>query len=359
MISTYNTYKEKVLKGRYITISEIEILIDKLKIEKAIIGYSFLNKPIYKLKLGKGKTRVLIWSQMHGNESTGTKAIFDLINFVTNKSNNSQLKKDILSKATITIIPMLNPDGAALYTRVNAQQIDLNRDAVDLKASESKLLNKVLHEFKPDYCFNLHDQRSFFSVKPFNLPATLSFLAPSEDETRAVTDGRIKTMKIIVAINKVLQKYIPNQIGRYTDEFYPTATGDNFQKLGFNTILIESGHYPDDYLREETRKYTYFALLIGIDNIVNAQEIDYKDYFKIPNNEKKYFNKVLTNVILEDKKVIIGVFSQDKLVKNKIIYKDNFIILKINSEFKTNNIIDNKLVFREKYELIQYINNKI
>ena len=39
-------------------------------------------------------------------------------------------------------------------------------------------------------------------------------------------------MDVIVAMNDLLQQMIPNHVGLYTDEFYPTATGDNFQKLG-------------------------------------------------------------------------------------------------------------------------------
>ena len=42
--------------------------------------------------------------------------------------------------------------------------IDLNRDAVDRKAKESKLLRRILEEFQPDFCFNLHDQRTIFGV---------------------------------------------------------------------------------------------------------------------------------------------------------------------------------------------------
>ena len=85
----------------------------------------------------------------------------------------------------------------------------------------------------------------------------LSLLAPSIDLERTLTDGRKDTMAVIVAMNNTLQTIIPNFIGRYTDEFYPTATGDNFQKLGHNTILIEAGHYPDDYSRDVVRKYNY------------------------------------------------------------------------------------------------------
>ena len=65
-------------------------------------------------------------------------------------------------------------------------------------------------------------------------------------------------------MNALLEKIIPGHIGRYTDEFYPTATGDNFQKLGHNTILIEAGHYYNDYERDVVRKFNFYALLQGV-----------------------------------------------------------------------------------------------
>ena len=39
------------------------------------LGSSENNVPIYSLKIGTGKKKILLWSQMHGNESTGTKSI--------------------------------------------------------------------------------------------------------------------------------------------------------------------------------------------------------------------------------------------------------------------------------------------
>ncbi|WP_246054392.1 M14 family metallopeptidase [Antarcticibacterium flavum] len=59
---------------------------------------------------------------------------------------------------------MLNPDGARAYTRVNSRGVDLNRDAHNREEEESKVLRKVYNEFKPHYCFNLHDQRTIFSA---------------------------------------------------------------------------------------------------------------------------------------------------------------------------------------------------
>ena len=347
--------KEESIFGRYITLNSINRLIKKLNFEKKVLGYSFLEKPIYQIKLGSGKKKILIWSQMHGNESTGTKAIFDLLHLFSNPKKLKPLCDSILNSCTIIIIPMLNPDGAALYTRENAQKIDLNRDAVDLKAPESKLLYSTLHQFKPDYCFNLHDQRPFFSVGQENLPATLSFLAPSEDKNRTVTQGRKETMKVIVAMNNSIQKYIPNQIGRYTDEFYPTATGDNFQKAGFNTILIEAGHFPNDNDREITRKYNFLALLLGLKFVANSKDIDYKEYFNIPNIEKKYFNILLTNVLLNGKKIKVGVYLKDYLAGKTIKFKNEFLILQQNKKYNSKIIIPKKLIFNKKNDLVFYL----
>ena len=287
----FKEQKETSISGKWIRFKDIESLFQKYESKFLVqeIGTSEKGMPIYKLKIGTGKKKILLWSQMHGNESTGTKALFDLFNCFLN-TNKEQLQT-ILDACTLVFIPMLNPDGAEVYTRVNGNNIDLNRDAVDRIAKESKLLRSVLEDFNPQFCFNLHDQRTIFNVENTKNPATISFLAPSEEVTRALTKGRKQTMNVIVAMNAVLQKMIPNYIGRYTDEFYPTATGDNFQKLGYNTILIESGHYPDDYVREVSREYTFYAILQGLYHIAITEDFsEYKDYFTIPNNAKDFYD---------------------------------------------------------------------
>jgi murein tripeptide amidase MpaA len=44
---------------------------------------------------------------------------------------------------------MLNPDGASLYTRENANKVDLNRDSQDLTQPESKILRETMQPFVP------------------------------------------------------------------------------------------------------------------------------------------------------------------------------------------------------------------
>ncbi|WP_442266490.1 M14 family zinc carboxypeptidase [Tenacibaculum sp. ZS6-P6] len=314
----YPKIKEDKLFGKWITLSDIEPLVSSLNknlFQLDLLGKSEQNRNIFKLKLGNGRKKIMIWSQMHGNESTGTKALFDLFNFFESYSEHN-IAKSILDNCTITFIPMLNPDGALAYTRVNAKNIDLNRDAVDLLACESKLLRNTLDIINPKFCFNLHDQRTIFGVEGKNQPATISFLAPSEEESRKITSGRKETMNVIIAMNNLLQSIIPNQVGRYTDEFYPTATGDNFQKLGHNTILIEAGHYKDDYNREEVRKFNFYSLLKGLLHISTSDNFStYKSYFDIPNNNKQFFDVIHRYKNKED----IAYQYEDKIIDNQFV----------------------------------------
>ena len=314
------------LKGRYITLNDIEPLLMKYNTDNQvqIIGESVLGKPIYKYELGTGKTKVLLWSQMHGNESTTTKALFDFLNLL---NSNSDLAKNLLSEFSFCCLPMLNPDGALLYTRENANNIDLNRDAQNLTQPESKLLRSVFENFKPDYCYNLHDQRTIYGVGTDNIkPATVSFLAPAYNENRDINEGRAKAIKVIVAMNNILQKFIPNQVGRFDDSFNINCVGDTFQFLNVPTILIEAGHFQVDYDRELPRKFVFIALVEGLKKIYENDIVSNKieDYMNIPHNKICFYDFIYKNV--------------------KINYDNNKIITNFALQFKEE-IIDNQLVF--------------
>lgn len=319
----YKRYKEKSLYHRYITNSHIEPLIEKYKAELSvtILGDSVLGKPIYCLEIGTGKKRVLMWSQMHGNESTTTKAVFDLLNtlFFDNQVSN------ILSECTICIIPILNPDGAQAYTRVNANNIDLNRDAQNRSQPESILLRKLFDKFQPHYCYNLHGQRTIFSAGNHNKSAIVSFLAPAQDDACSITSNRKIAMELINVMNRLLQKEIPNQVGVYDDSFNINCVGDTFQTANVPTILFEAGHAPNDYSREETRRYIYISLLSSLDYIA-CNKIDgsnYKPYLNIPENEKLFSDIIIRNAtLIENGEVVdIGIQYEEVLKDGKIHFQ--------------------------------------
>jgi hypothetical protein len=318
----HQDYKETSLFGRYITLDEIEPLLVKYPIE--IIGQSVQGKPIYKLQLGSGTTRILMWSQMHGNESTTTKALFDFISLL---NSGSDLAQKLLSEFTFCMIPMLNPDGAKLYTRENANNIDLNRDAQNLSQPESKVLRKAFEDFKPNYCYNLHDQRTIYAAGQTNNPATVSFLAPAYNDNRDINEVRTKAMNVIVAMDKVLQQFIPNQVGRFDDSFNLNCVGDTFQYFNVPTVLFEAGHFQGDYDREITREYIFIALLSGLqyfyENDIVGNKIE--EYVKIPQNKVVFYDFVYKNVKINydgiEKNMNFAAQFKEVLKNNKITFE--------------------------------------
>ena len=313
----FNKHREPTLSGRYITNEMLSsLMVDFAKVfQTSVIGYSAEKRPIYSITVGHGKIKVLLWSQMHGNESTTTKAIIDLLHVF----NNSESLQDILNTCTLTILPMLNPDGAHYYTRFNANSVDLNRDAQALSQPESRVLRQVFDAFKPHYCFNLHGQRTIFGAGVSGKPATLSFLTPAEDSERSVTESRKCSMAIIASIYRCLKKELPNAIGRYDDEFNINCVGDTFQSLQVPTLLFEAGHYPNDYQREITRLYVFKALISALSSISKGVNDDsYNPYFEIPENVKNYYDIIVRNVGIQPNDHVL----QDVAIQFKEVLKE-------------------------------------
>lgn len=329
----YQKYQELSLSGRYLTLNHLEPLLSRY--QTAVVGQSVLGKPIYQLLLGSGKTKIFMWSQMHGNESTTTKALFDFINFLHSDTPESIT---ILEAFTFCLLPMVNPDGAETYTRENANGVDLNRDAQNLTQPESVVLRQVFETFQPHYAYNLHDQRTIFGAGESGHPATVSFLAPAFNEERDMNEIRIKAIDVIVAMNTCLQKVIPNQVGRFDDGFNLNCIGDTFQFLNVPTILFEAGHFQNDYEREQTRKFIFMALLSGInylnENDVVSNKID--DYLKIPQNKVVFYDFVYKNV--------------------KINYDGNEKIVNFAAQYKEV-LKDNKVGFEARIAQIDHLEN--
>ena len=302
LYKNFDKYKEKALSVRRFKQKDILPLIQKLPFEKLVVGHSYEGREIIKVALGQGKRQILLWSQMHGNEATATMAIFDIFNFLQDKSDLFQAEKEeILENLHLHFIPMLNPDGAERFIRYTAQGIDMNRDALRLQCPESRILKDNVGKLKPEFSFNLHDQGTRYSAGISPKQATVSFLATAYNEAREWNDVRIKSRQVIGHLNSVLQKFIPGSIGRFSDEFEPRAFGDNIQKWGSSLILIESGGLVGDPEKQEIRKLNFVAILSALLAISrgNYGHFSLQDYENIPQNEKALFDLKIENAQME------------------------------------------------------------
>ncbi|RYE21245.1 MAG: carboxypeptidase [Sphingobacteriales bacterium] len=298
----YPNFIESTLFNRLFSHREVTALLGKLpsafKVEE--IGRSEENRSIHCVKFGNGPCKVMLWSQMHGHEPTGTMALFDLVNFLQHP-DHSPVSNKISEACTLFMIPMVNPDGAEIHERRNSQQIDINRDFLAEHTAEGRLLKKTRAEIKPAFGFNLHDQITLWSINKTYLPATLSYLAPAIDNELSIDDTREKAMKVIADMFDGLTDFLPGQIGLFDDTFEPRAFGDNFQISGTSTILIEAGGLGEDPEKQEIRKYFFMSMLAGLNSISKGtyKQQTTEHYFSIPANDKKLFHLIIHNVNID------------------------------------------------------------
>ncbi len=303
--SWYKSNFDSRIKGRYLNLSMLLSVLENYEnvLHISSLGLSEEGREIPLIEFGNGRKKVLAWSQMHGNESTTTKAILDFLKFVTKPELFSTEVSNLLNKYTFYIVPMLNPDGAEKYARLNANEIDLNRDAQERSQLESKALRKLFDTIQPHLCLNLHDQRSMYGFKS-GLPATVSFLSPASDLNRTITPQREVAMKLIANMDSCLQEFIPNQVGRYDDSFNSNCVGDSFSMLGVPTILFEAGHYNQDYKREKTREFIFYAFLSLFGVIESSNKPDIEDYNNIPENETNFCDILLHNYKMDNDEIV-------------------------------------------------------
>ena len=302
LYESYADYRETALTERRFKHHDIVPLIEKLgdhpQVQLIREGKSTEGRDIFRMITGTGDIQVLLWSQMHGNEPTATMALFDVFHFLTADDGFNDIRAEILERITIHAVPMLNPDGTERYQRRTAFGIDMNRDALQLQAPESRLLKRLRDETDADFGFNLHDQSIRYSVDNSPKSAIIAFLAPAYDEDRSINPVRKRSMQLISQLEQMLQEFIPGHVATYSDDFEPRAFGDNIQKWGTSTILVESGGLKSDPEKQYIRKMNFLLLLESFRSIARQEYTGYsvEQYETIPPNRFRLHSTIFRNL---------------------------------------------------------------
>ena len=264
----------------YWSVLQPSLVSPRLKVEE--IGKSMMGRPIRSITFGSGPTKVLLWSQMHGDEATASMALADILGWLTASSADG-IRERLASSLTIVMIPMLNPDGAERFQRENAVGIDINRDARRLSTPEARALKGVHDRFKPDFGFNLHDQNARTRVGRTGPQAGIALLAPAADSARSWPPLRARARLIAAGLARDFDSQIPGRVSKYDDTFNPRAFGDLMGVWGTSTILIESGAMPNDPDKQGLRRLNAAAILRTLDAIATKayEQFDPNDYEKL------------------------------------------------------------------------------
>src|SRR5688500_8799377 len=113
LLEEHKDFKEKSITQRRFRHHQILDLLDKYSDKYQIeeIGKSVEGRPIKLIAIGRGETKILLWSQMHGDEPTSTMALMDILSFFESNNERFENAKDIIERQlTIYFIPVLNPD---------------------------------------------------------------------------------------------------------------------------------------------------------------------------------------------------------------------------------------------------------
>lgn len=249
------------------------------------VGRSVEGRPIFRLMLGHGPAKVLLWSQMHGDEPSATPALLDLAEYLLSHRDDAAVDR-LLAGLTLVMVPMLNPDGAEAYTRRNAQAIDINRDALNLTTPEGRLLERLRREHAPILGFNLHDQNRRRTVGESRVLAVGAVLAVVGDAAKTVTPGRRRAMRAAVAVQAAIAPFVPGRLARYDDDWSLRAFGDNLTAWGTPVLLIESGGVPEGASLAELTRLNFVALGATLDALAadDLAGFDATAYESIPEN---------------------------------------------------------------------------
>ncbi len=276
--------------------------LKKLGIKVDEVGRSFQDREIFQIEWGKGKTKVFMWSQMHGDEPTATSALIDMFAFLETNRKKRKWVRMLERSLTIRAVPMLNPDGAELFKRRNLQGVDINRDTKNLETPEANLLMRLRNEFEPEIGFNLHNQQELTSVGQTTNLATISVLAVRANPETEVSEGQKRNDRICALIISALSQFIKGNIARYDDGYTASAFGDTFSDMGTPVILIETGgtsNHDEMFLT----KLNFVAFLTALQSLVDGSEAkaDANLYRNLPENGGgRVFNYIFRNATVVD-----------------------------------------------------------
>lgn len=282
-----------------------------------VIGTSVQGRPIIAIQLGSGSVKVLAWSQMHGDESAASMGLLDLLNWIA-APDADPVRDRLLNSITLTLVPMLNPDGAELFQRQNALGVDINRDARRLSTPEGRALKGLHDRLKPDFGFNLHDQNARTTAGEGGKQVGIALLAPAISEDRHYDEVRSRARLVAARLAWRFEHETPGQVARYDDTFNPRAFGDLIQAWGTSTVLIETGALAGDPEKQRLRALNLAGFL---DALIAIGEGSYRRALPDWYDSLKENRSIALDVVVRGARVV-GLGDEPYLLDIGITYGD-------------------------------------
>jgi len=147
-------------------LSELESLYDHVQLEE--IGEAGNGMPLHLVTIGYDIPEtdeevdeadyVLMQGGFHGNEPAGRESILKTMRDIA--SSEDKEVKEMLSDTTFIFIPTVNPYGRDNNVRRNNDDVDLNRDQIQLNSPEAKAIAETQKKYQPILFLDAHERVS-------------------------------------------------------------------------------------------------------------------------------------------------------------------------------------------------------
>lgn len=176
--------------------------------------------------------KLFVICRQHGNEPASTEAMLSMLeNLVLDNDKNAG---EILSKVSFYIVPMMNPDGADLYQRRNANGADLNRDWLNLWQPETLCMRKAIDSISPDVIIDEHE------LSPGNNRS--DFLETAGPESGASPEVAAESEKMLNLVIGMLRTHDMTVRSYQIEDQHPARLAHRYFPIhgSTKTLLLES-----------------------------------------------------------------------------------------------------------------------
>jgi predicted deacylase len=117
-------------------------------VEQGRVAYRDTTRPILSVssRTSAPAKRLLVVSGIHGNEQAGIVCVPEIL---------ERYERD--GPVALRVLTPVNAIGAAELSRFNADGYDINRDFIQFRTEEARLVRRVFDEFRPDFVLSLHE----------------------------------------------------------------------------------------------------------------------------------------------------------------------------------------------------------
>ena len=235
----------------YNDLAALDATYDTMALDQ--VGESLEGRPLFSATVGEGERKLMIVTQQHGDEPTGTEAAMLLLEWL---SGDSEAAQALRSEMTVTVIPRVNPDGFERWEQLangeavlddtidprrNSADMDLNRTWDSRETIETALIpealavREVIAAFQPELILDYHNQNNYLNAE--GELETISILWPTNELVD--TEITATAQQAAVAVSQGIEGFDFGSLSLYPGSETPQIARNGLGIDGVPALLIE------------------------------------------------------------------------------------------------------------------------